>query len=245
MAFCTCFLACKAPKDTIYFQDLAKDTLLQNNVSRNFDFKIKPDDFLYIGITSTSPEQSALFNAPQPSGNAEGSNGGTIAGYQVDKKGSIQLYKIGEVKVAGLTRSELKEKLQKELISYLKEPVVTVRFLNQRITILGEVIRPQVLSVSNEQITVLEAIGQSGDLTTFGRRDNILVIRQTEKGKEFKRLNLLDHSVFTSPYFYLQNEDVVYVEPNEKKKNNQKGQVISYIVSGVSLVFFVLDRLTR
>lgn len=239
------FSSCKTPKDSVYFQNLERDTLLPKNIARNFDQKIKPNDFLFISVASVSPEQSALYNAPLPAASSGTTAGGMVPGYQVDAKGNIQLFKLGEVKVAGLTRGELKDRLQKDLAPYLKDPVVTVRFLNQRITVLGEVARPQVLPLSNEQITVLEAIGQSGDLTAKARKDNILVIRQNENGKEFKRLNLLDQSLFASPYFYLQNEDVLYIEPDQTKKESNKGQMLSYLISGASLIFLVVDRFTK
>lgn len=240
-------MACKTPQKIVYFQNNAKDTLLQNTVSKNFDLRIKPDDLLSIVIVSASPELSAPFNATQGVGSAtSGAVGsGTAPGYLVDKKGTIQFYKLGDVAVTGLTRGELKEKLQKELTPYLKDPVVTVRFLNQRITVLGEVSRPGTVPLVTDQMTVLEALGQSGDLTTYGRRENVLVIRQTEKGKEFRHLNLLDHSIFTSPYYYLQNEDVVYVEPDVKRKTGQNVQTVSYILSAVSILSVLLTRFIK
>ena len=238
-------LSCKTPRDLVYFQNISRDTTVQNTVSKNFDLKIKPDDLLYIGVTSASAEQSLLYNAPQMAVVSGSTTTGSTSGYLVDKKGTIQLYKLGDVKVAGLTREEVKEKLQRDLSPYLREPVVTVRNLNNKVTVLGEVGRPGVLPLSTDQISLLEAIGQSGDLTINGRRDNILVIRQGEGGKEFKRLNILDHSVFSSPYFFLQNEDVVYVEPDVKRKTGQRAQTISWVLSGVSILTIILTRLIR
>jgi polysaccharide biosynthesis/export protein len=238
-------VSCKAPKDLVYFQNISRDTTLQNTVSKNFNLKIKPDDLLYVGVTSASAEQSALFNAPQIATVSGTTGSSPTSGYLVDRSGNIQVYKLGDVPVAGLTRVELKEKLQKDLSPYLKDPVVTVRFLNQRVTVLGEVAKPGVLPMATDQISILEAIGQSGDLTTYGRRDNVLVIRQTESGKELKTVNLLDKSVFTSPYYYLQNEDVVYIEPDVKRKTGTNAQTISFILSGVSIISILLTRLIR
>jgi polysaccharide export outer membrane protein len=236
-----CFSACKAPKDIVYFQNVASDTTLQNSISKNFDLKIKPDDLLYVGVTSASPEQSALFNAPQ----IAIVGGGTTSGYLVDKKGDIQVYKLGDVNVRGLTRLELKEKLQRELQPYLKDPVVTVRFLNNKVTVLGEVNRPGIVPMTSDQMTLIEAIGQSGDLRATGRRDNILVIRQTETGKDFRRVSILDNSIFNSPYYYLQSEDIIYVEPNLKKLNNKTPQIISYVISGTSLIIYLISRFIK
>ena len=238
------FFSCKTPKNLVYFQDITRDTTLQNTVSKNFNLKIRPDDLLAIGVTSASAEQSALFNAPQAAASA-GASGAAAGGYLVDKAGTIQLYKLGDVTVAGLTRLEAKEKLQQALAPYLKDPVVTVRFLSNRVTVLGEVGRPGVLPLASEQISILEAIGQSGDLTPFGRRDKIVGIRQTEGGKEFKTVNLLDKSIFSSPSFYLQNEDVVYVEPDVKRKTGQNAQTISYVLSAVSILSILLTRFIR
>lgn len=232
-------LSCSSPKNVAYFQTITADTVLQNTVSKNFDLKIKPDDLLQISVASASAELSGLYNAAQGAGSGEAGGG-----YLVNKQGTIQFYKLGEIKVTGLTRTELKEVLQRELLPYLKEPVVTVRFANHRITVLGEVGAPGVKTIPNDQINVLEAIGQSGDLTENARRDKVLVIRQTEAGKEFRHLNLLDHSVFTSPYFYLQNEDVVYVEPEKPKQSAQNTQlIISYVLTGVSLITILLSRI--
>ena len=231
-----CLFACRSARPVSYFQSITRDTLLQNTVIQNFDLKIKPGDRLVIAIASASPELSGLYNTAM-GGEATG------GGYLVDKEGAISLYKLGEVKVAGLTRTELKTKLLKDLSPYLKDPVVTVRFANHRVTVLGEVGSPGVIQLTGDQITVLEALGQSGDLTENARPGKVLVIRQADGGKEFHHLNLLDHSVFTSPYFYLQNEDVVYVEPEPKKEAAKTQQIISYILTGVSLLTLVLSRI--
>ena len=234
-------LSCSPPKNLAYFQTLPRDTVLQNTVSKNFEIKIAPDDVLAITIASSSPELSGLFNASASGGITAGS--GTPSGYLVDKKGNIQLYKLGNVKVSGLTREELQEKLEKDLSPYLKEPVVTVRFVNHKVVVLGEVGSPGVLPLAGEQVSLIEALGEKGDLTENARRDNILVIRQTAAGKEFRRLNLLDHSVFSSPYFYLQNEDVVYVEPEVKKNEPKVQQTVSYIITGISLLTLIISRI--
>lgn len=230
--------SCSTPKNTAYFQTLPRDTTLTKLVSREFEAKIQPDDILSITVTSSSAENSALYNAAMV--------GSETSGYLVDKRGNIQFYKLGELHVQGLTRDELKNRLLKELSPFLKDPVVNVRFVNHKITVLGDVGNPQVLPLAEEEVTLLDVIGQSGDLNPTARRDNILVIRQTERGKEFKRLNLLDNSIFTSPYFFVRPGDVVYVEPEVPKRNAQQTQqIVSYIISGASILFFIVDRVTR
>lgn len=235
------FASCSSPKNTAYFQTIKRDTTLQNIVTKNFDLKIRPDDLLSISVASASTDLSGLFNAAQ--GSSAIPNGAATTGYLVDKNGVIQFYKLGNIGVAGLTRDSLRELLQRELAAYLKGPVVTVRFANHRITVLGEVGTPGVIPIPNDQMTILEAIGQSGDLKETAKPDNVLVIRQTDKGKEFRHVNLQDHSVFSSPYFYLQNDDVVYVEPDVKKKEPKVQQTVSYIISGVSLLTLLISRI--
>lgn len=231
-------LSCSTPKNTAYFQTLPRDTVLQNTVSKNWDLKIKPDDLLSIGVTSASSELSNLYNSAQA--------GGTTPGYLVDKNGNVQFFKLGDVKVAGLTRDEVKANLQKELSPYLKDPVVTVRFANNHVTVLGEVGSPGVRQISTDQISIWDLIGESGDLKETAKRESVLIIRQTDTGKVFKHVNLLDHSIFSSPYYYLRNEDLVYVEPDPKKKSSQSApQIISYVISGVSLITFLVNQITK
>lgn len=231
-----CLAACQAPKKTAYFQTIQRDTLLQNTVTKNFDMKIRPGDQLAITIASASAELSEQFNTSP--GGAEGTGG-----YAVDKAGNIRLYKLGDVKAAGFSRTELRNRLLQQLEPYLKDPVVTVNFSNQKVTVLGAVGNPGVITLTSDQLTILEAIGQSGDLAENSKREKVLLIRQTEAGKEFHHLNLLDHSIFVSPYFYLQNEDVVYVEPEPEKKLSNLTQVFSYIISGISILSLILSRI--
>jgi polysaccharide export outer membrane protein len=124
-----------------------------------------------------------------------------------------------------------------------------VRYLNHRVSVLGEVNRPGVIQMPEERLSVLEVLSTSGDVTAFARRNNILIIRETANGKELKRLNFEDHSIFTSDWYYLQPDDVVYVEPNEKKLNDEKRnktqQTVGLILSGVSLAVIILDRIIK
>ena len=236
MALLCGLFACGPAKKTSYFQTITRDTVLQNTVTRNFDLVIKPGDILAINIASASPELSGLYNTSPGGENGAG-------GYHVDKSGNIRLYKLGTLKVAGHTRATLRDKLLQDLEPYLKDPVVTVRFANHSVTVLGAVGNPGVIPITADGVTVLEAIGQSGDLAENSKKEKGLVIRQTERGKEFRHLNLLDHSVFHSPYFSLQNEDVVYVEPEPKKEGSKIQQTLSYIISGISILSLIISRI--
>lgn len=235
---CIFFLlnSCTPVKNVVYFQNLQKDTTLHNLVNNNLELKIRKNDLLSISIVAAA-EDMALFNGPQGTG-----------GYLVDNNGNIVMYKLGNVHVESLTRGELKYLLQKDLAPYLINPVITIRNLSNHVTILGEVSKPQVLSLPNEQMTLLDAIGQSGDLTMTGRRDNVLVIRETPDGKQFKRINLSDNSIFYSPFYYLKPDDVVYVEPTKlkiKAGNTNTQQTVSYAFSAFSILITIFSLLRR
>jgi polysaccharide export outer membrane protein len=236
--------SCAPAKNVVYFENLQKDTTLHNLVTNNLELKIRKNDLLVINIISPDPVNTPYFNGSQYTSTSSGTSAGgsSTGGFLIDNDGNITVYKLGIIHVEGLTRSELKYKLQKDLEPYLKDAVVTVRFLNNHITLLGEVAKPQVLSMPNERIPLLEAIGQAGDLTITGRRDNVLVIRETPNGKQFKRLNLTDNSIFNSPFYYLKPDDVVYVEPTKIKINSSGNspQIIGYLLSGISIFITLL-----
>ncbi len=223
--------SCTPAKNTAYFQNLQKDTTLRNLISKDYEPKIQKNDLLGITVAGLSPD-IALYNVPQ-------NTAGGSTGYLVDESGNIQFVKLGDLHVEGLTRKELKKMLEKELVPYLKEVFVTVSFLNRHITLLGGV-GSQVIPLANDNMTLLDALAVGGDISEKGRTDNILVIREKDDSKEFKRLNLTDNSIFYSPYFYLQPNDIVYVEPL-KVKENKTSQIISYVSTGVTLLIFILN----
>ena len=227
------FSSCNSTKNTTYFQNIPRDTTLTNLVSKDFEPKIQKGDLLGITVASLSPENTIIYNAPQ---NAQG----PITGYLVDGDGDIQFVKLGSLHVAGMTRKELKDTLEKDLAPYLSQAIVAIGFLNRHITMIGG-ISSQIIPMPNDNMTILDAIAASGGISDKGRSDNILVVREKGNSKEFKRLNLTDNSIFYSPYFYMQPNDVVYVEPVKEKKN-QFFTIFSIVVSSVSLIFLVLNR---
>jgi polysaccharide export outer membrane protein len=242
--------SCAPAKNLVYFQNLQKDTVLLTVVDNNFELKIRKNDLLYVGITSPDPVSTLVFNAPQgpaTSGAQPGNSSSNTIGYLVDQEGNIILYKLGFIHVEGLTRQELKLRLEKDLSPYLKDVVVTVRFLNNHVTVLGEVSKPQVIPMVTEKMSLLEALGMSGDVIITGRKDNVLVIRETPSGKQIKRLNLTDKSIFNSPYYYLKPDDVVYVEPSQVKIKNSgtSPQTIGYFLTGLTLVITLLLNTRR
>lgn len=250
---CTILYSCTPVKNVVYFENLQKDTELHNVVNNNLELRIRKNDLLDINIIGPDPATTPLFNGLQSIPTSSGEAGGSTApsgGFLVDSKGNISMYKLGTVHVEGLTRKELKQKLETDLnitYAYLKDAVVTVRFLNNHVTILGEVAKPQVLTMSTEKLSLLDALGMSGDITLMGRKDNILVIRETSTGKQFKRINLTDNSVFTSPFYYLKPDDLVYVEPTRAriKNSGDTQQIIGYVLAGLSIAITILVNLLR
>lgn len=227
--------SCTSTKNTSYFQGIRNDTTITSLVSKDFDSKIQKADLLSITISSLSPENTAIYNAPQ---SAEG----PATGYLVDGQGNIDVFKLGSVHVEGLSRKALKAKLEKDLTPYLSQSVVAVGFLNRHVTLIGAL--SQVLPMPTDHMTILDAIAAAGDIGEKGKTDDILVIREKDNTKEFKKLNLTDESIFHSPYFYLQPNDIIYIKPVKKKAENTT-RIISYVTAGISFFFILIDRILK
>ena len=181
---------------------------------------IQKSDILSIVVFSDNPEATALFNQPiQNSGGGSPGAGAAsaTAGYLVDVNGDIYFHSLGRIHVGGLTKHQVTELIKEKLGIYLKNAYVEIRFLNARVTMLGELARPGTINIPEQRISILDAIALSGDLTNYGRRDNVLVIREKDGKREIARLNLQHPDIFQSDYFYLQQNDLVYVEPIQKK----------------------------
>jgi polysaccharide biosynthesis/export protein len=236
---------CVDTKKATYFNDLASTTITTNTPVP--ETIIRKNDLLNINVSSLDAQASAIFNAPNllPAAINNGSSASEILGYLVGNDGTIQFPILGNVKAEGLTKDQLKESIQKKLLdqNLLKGPIVSVRFLNFRVTVLGEVKNPTAIDVPSEKISLLEAIGLAGDLTIYAKRDNVLVIREVENGnKEVKRINLNSAELLSSPYYYLKSNDIVYVEPNKSKvaSSGRGQQWIPAVLSGLSLIAVVV-----
>jgi polysaccharide export outer membrane protein len=233
-------LAQKKPKidDVTYFQPVGNDTVSIRADSLPV-FRIQPGTELNIMVASLNPDIDALLNPRFPIQNAMNNvDSKQIAGYIVDEKGVINFPMVGRVNVLNLTTHQAADVLVAQLSRQVNNPFVTVRVANFQVTVLGEVGHPVVLNVSRERLTLPEAISLAGDLTIFGKRENVLVVRQRESKREFGRVNLQDRSVFRSAYYHLQPNDMVYVEPKRSKKV-QAGRVFPFlpvIFSGASLL---------
>jgi len=239
--------SCSNAKKAVYFNNQAEG--IYNNTAPALQQIINPNDILSITVSSLNPEASQIFN--NPAGNSNPATVSTtsrnLGGYLVELDGSIQFPVLGKIQVGGLTKSELTEFLRKTLEDkkLLIDPIVSINFLNFRVTVLGEVAHPMVVPVPNEKISLLEAIGMAGDLTVFARRDKVLLIRE-EKGKRLlKRIDLNSGDIFSSPYYYLKSNDIVYAEPNRAKSFNssEARSVIPLVISVLTLLTLVVYRL--
>jgi polysaccharide export outer membrane protein len=185
---------------------------------------IHNDDMLSIVVSAMDPIAVAPFNLPIISYTSPGeeklNTTPTMQPYVVDVNGEINFPILGKIKIGGLKKSEAVALIKEKLQPYLKDPIITIQFLNYKITILGEVQRPGTYTISNEHTSILQALGIAGDLTVYGRRDNVLLIREKEGGKkEYIRIDLTQTDILSSPFYYLQQNDVIYVEPNKTRIN--------------------------
>ena len=232
------FAACTTTKEIAYFQDADQKEIMKI-VEDNLP-KIKPDDILTITVSSSKPELAAPYNLLRATQDVYTSyNRWEQEAYQVNSEGYINFPVLGALKVAGMTREEIVAMLQKRLADVMPDPVVTITYRNFKVTVLGEVARPGTFDVNSDRITVLEAVGKAGDLSVYGRRDNVLVIREVDGRREMVRLDLKSKNIFKSPYYYLQQNDVVYVEPNRAKAiqgSSFRSNFPLYLSSGSLLV---------
>lgn len=215
-----------------------------------YDARIMPKDLLTIIVSTTDPEASRPFNLVTPT-ISQGLT--TTAGYQgqlqtylVDNNGGVKLPVIGEVNLKGLTKSEAEKRIVGMLKPFLKEdPVVTVRFVNYKISVIGEVGRPNTFTIQNEKVNLFEALAMAGDMTIWGRRDNVKILREEADGsKRVITMNMNDPNVIFHPDFYLRQNDVVYVEPNKvKAKNSEIGSATGIWLSATSIMISVATLL--
>ena len=248
-------VSCKGPQKIIYFKDLvALDPTVQTQrVDKLKEAIVQTDDILAIHVSTFSSivesAPSTLFEGGTPVaiGSTMG-GGGTAKGYLVDAGGFIDFPVLGKVKVGGLTMRQIKEMLVTRLKDYVKTPVVDARIINYRITVLGEVGRPGTIVAPNQKMSIVDAIAAAGDIPLTGRKDNILIIRETEGVREFARLNLNSKEVFFSPYYYLKQNDIVVVEPS-KLKRQESNEFLRFYLPTIStllsaaIAFYSISKL--
>jgi polysaccharide biosynthesis/export protein len=243
------FTACVNSRNVVYFNDV-EDSVIPTEV-KAIEPLIQRNDLLSISVSSLNPEASKIFNSPNESDaqsvNMAAGRSTSVSGYLVNSDGYIQFPILGNIKAAGLTKKQLRDEISRSLVNrkLLLDPIINIRYLNYKVTVLGEVANPTVVNAPSEKITLLEALGLAGDLTIYAKRHNVMVIREEEGKRIVKRINLNSKEFLTSPYYYLQSNDIVYVEPDKAKvaSANPVRQWLPLVFSGLTVVIVAMDRL--
>ncbi len=229
-------VGCGSSKEVAYWQNIDSISLAASKGL--YDAKIMPKDELTILVQTTDPLTSEPFNL-RSTGQTNSKN--QITGYLVDNDGMINFPIVGKIHVAGLTKTECEDLIKSKIQPYLartENPLVSVRTSSYRITVIGEVNKPGVIPVATEKISLIEALAEAGDMTIYGKRDNVLLVREDKTGeKHTVRLNMNDANIINSPYYYLQQNDIVYVEPHKVKARNTffgSNTSIFYSVIGIT-----------
>ena len=206
-----------------YYQDLDRSGTAPEAIKNYQPLKIQPGDILGINVNSLNPEASSVFNTSinhVNGNNLDNSAANPVFGFKVDASGQVTLPYLGNLSVVGMTTDELAKDLTAKLHDYLKSPIVNVRILNFKISVLGDVVKPDVYTVQNEHININEALSMAGDLNITAKRNDVLLIREENGQRQFVSIDLTKKDVFDSPYYYLHNNDVIYVNPDKTKYDN-------------------------
>ncbi|MEG2191521.1 MAG: polysaccharide biosynthesis/export family protein [Bacteroidales bacterium] len=238
----TVLSSCASTKKISYLQNTPNG--YQQKGEDNYEIRVRPDDLISIMVNSKDPELAQMFNLPliayQMNDKLVGQN--RVLGYLVDKEGKIDFPQLGTIKIGGMTRSEITEYIKNQIITkgYFNDPIVTVQFLNFKVSVMGEVTRPGTIEVPSDRITIFDALSAAGDLTIYGKRENVKVIREINGKKTVSLVDLRDANILDSPFYYLQQNDVVYVEPNKAKAGqreiNQNRSVGTWATIGSVLI---------
>ena len=227
---CSLFSSCISYKQVPYFKDLPQEKESSENISNYSPLIIQNNDILNITINSLNAEASNIFNPPTAQ-SAAGS------GITVDQNGDIQLPYIGKIHLAGLTSQQATALITQKMLYYLKEPVVRLQLSNFKIAVFGGVGTPGIFQVSNERITLTEALIMAGDLEMNSMRHNVLLVREIDGKRKYIRFDMGSRSTFTSPYFYLKSNDLIYVQPGTSRE--KRDTVVSNLSLLVSLATFL------
>lgn len=234
-----------------YFKDIEN---IKSGIfgSTDYTLKVVPDDHLNITVTSLDPQATLVYNLPtqlvpvtdQSTGTATMVASNTASSYLVNSKGDITFPVFGTLHVEGMTAEQISEMLTKKISQYVEDPIVTVSISRFNVNVLGEVTRPGMVQSQGERFSIIDAISKAGDITQYGVRENVLLIREEDGKKVYHHLDLTDSKIFDSPYFYLKQNDMIYVQPNNIKaenasyniNNGYKVQVTSAVISACSVV---------
>lgn len=240
--------SCASRENIVYFQDepVTEGYELGN---AGFEIRFKPDDLLTIDVSALEPEAAKPFNLPAVSYNnsvIDARGNLKMQTYLVDSKGNIEFPVLGTIKMGGLSRSEANSMLKEKLTEYIKDPIVNIRLANFTITVLGEVNQPGTYTIQDERISLAEALGLAGDLTIYGRRDNVLLIREVDGKKRFAKYDLTSVNVVGTEQYYLTQNDVIYVEPNNARmRQSNVSQNNNLIISAVATLATIVAILIR
>ncbi|SEG18377.1 polysaccharide biosynthesis/export family protein [Flavobacterium urumqiense] len=207
--------SCASKKDVVYYQNI--DSLTPAEKSTSYEIRIQPDDLLIITVSAEEAEVAMPFNLGSTSGSKAAAGPQTVQSYLVDSKGNIDFPILGQLKISGLTRSEVLRLLQDKIAVYVKNPIINLRILNFKVSVQGEVNSPGTYAVASDRITLIEALTMAKDLSIFGKRNNILIIREIDGVKSYNRVDITKADFIQSPFYYMAQNDVIYVEPNKTK----------------------------
>jgi polysaccharide export outer membrane protein len=228
------FASCASKKKIIYFQEDKTNVTIDSII--NFEPQIQIGDILKIDVTAVDIETAMPFNLTKPSQNGANTNSNEM-GYLVDIEGKINFPVLGKLKIDQMTRIELMNKLTSDLSVYLKDPIVNIQIVNFKITVLGEVKSPGTYTIVNERVSIVEAIGMAGDLQMLGKRNPVTLIREQNGERIIVTFDFTNRELFNSPYYYLAQNDVIYVEPNSTRiRTSVLGPNLALILSGLTLL---------
>jgi len=242
--FCIFLFSCASKKDIVYYQNI--DGLVSSEKLNSYEIKIQADDLLTIIVSADDPESALPFNLSTisvPLANSIMTARGQemLQSYLVDAAGTIDFPVLGKIKVGGLSRSELMQLLGSKIATYIKNPIINIRLTNFKVSVQGEVTLPGTYSINSDRVTLVEALSMAKDLTIYGKRDNILVIRELNGVKSYNRVDITKADFINSPFYYLAQNDVVYVEPNKTRINGAAvGANTGVIISITSLLITII-----
>jgi len=239
--------SCSEYKNIPYYQDLNVPNYYEENINNYSQLKIQPGDILAINVSSVNPEAASVFNTSinRVNGSTENTPNNPVYGFKVNADGDLQLPLVGDMKVIGLTIDDISKQLTANLLPYLKSPIVNVRIVNFKISVLGDVLRPDVYTITNDHINVNEALGLAGDLNITAKRKNVLLVREINGKREYFVIDLTKKELFNSPYYYLKNNDILYIQPDKTKYGTveRSSKSIGLILTGLSVIAIVVSAI--
>jgi polysaccharide export outer membrane protein len=248
LVFVTLLFSCASREDVVYYQNI--DTMAQQQKISSYETRIQPDDLLMIIVSAEDPEIAMPFNLQSvsmvaPSRQDLVISQQTMQLYLVDASGAIEFPVLGKLQISGLTRSEVLGMIKKRIAVYIKDPIINLRIMNFKVSVQGEVNAPGTYTVDSERITLIEALSKARDMTIYGKRNNILIIREIDGIKSYNRVDITKADFINSPFYYLAQNDVVYVEPNQNKINGaaigaNTGVIISITSILITLITLII-----